>query len=82
VSVLLLALDLSAGGDVGDPPSAEVSYNNIWRREVGDTSAGIRVAVVTPSGSFEDYAVRSGVSYEYRAQAVGVNGTSTYSDWV
>jgi hypothetical protein len=66
--------------DVTTPPT--VVSNNLWRRDSGDTGDGIRVAVdVAPNGTFIDWAVASSKDYEYRAEAIGNNGTVTFGDW-
>lgn len=57
-----------------------VVYADIYRRVVGDTSDGIRIAT-NVIGSHDDYAVASGAGYEVRAKAVGANGTSSWSAW-
>lgn len=59
-----------------------VSANDLYRRPIGDTSDGVRVAAgVAVSATYQDWRAVSGVAYEYRALAAGVNGTSTYSAW-
>lgn len=64
---------------VGAP---DVTSNDIYRREAGDTSTGIRVATaVANDGSGNDFRARSGTAYEYRILARGANGTSTYGAW-
>lgn len=56
--------------------------NDIYRRVVGSSGDGIRVATgVAVDGSFTDWAVASGVAYEYRAKAFGDNGTTAFSAW-
>lgn len=61
----------------GDEP--EVMHNDIYRREPGQ--GWVRIATgIAPDGTYDDYAVGSGVVYEYRARAVGANGTYTDSD--
>jgi hypothetical protein len=76
-----LLLLTAAIEDEGSSTPTVVS-NNLWRREAGDNSDGIRIAVnVDPNGTFIDWAVASGKSYEYRAEAFGNNGTSTFSEW-
>ena len=75
-----------AGGitiDVSNPGTGatEVS-NDIYRRKVGETGSGTLIATsVAVDGSFVDYAVASGVGYEYKARAHGDNGTTADSDW-
>lgn len=54
----------------------------LWRREVGETGNGVRVAASLASGeTVGDWRAVSGVNYEYRAHVSGVNGTSRYSAW-
>lgn len=66
------------------PTGAEpdTDSNDLYRREVGDSDDGIRVATgVAKNGSYTDWAVASGVDYEYRAHAQGDNGVNAYSAW-
>jgi len=43
---------------------------------------GIRIAVdIANNGTFTDHAAASGVDYEYRARAIGSNGTRTFGTW-
>lgn len=80
MAILLLGDTL----DEDDPPDVvlpDVVSNWIWRRVVGDPGDGIRIASIEADGSFIDWATASGVAYEYRAQAVAANGTSTYGPW-
>jgi hypothetical protein len=59
-----------------------LASQDLWRRVVGDTTDGVRVATALTSGAtYDDWTVTSGVAYEFRAQAIGVNGTSKYSAW-
>lgn len=60
-----------------------VTHNDIYRREVGDTDNGIRVAAeLATNTEWIDWAVASGVDYEYLVRAVATsNGTSTDSAW-
>jgi hypothetical protein len=59
--------------------------NDLHRRPLGDTGDGFRVAGpdenIGSSGSFTDRKVRLGVGYEVRVEALGVNGTSSFSAW-
>jgi len=55
---------------------------DLYRRPVGDTSEGVRVAAGVAGGAtVDDWRAVSGVPYEYRALTRGVNGTSIYSAW-
>jgi hypothetical protein len=57
-------------------------YQDIYRRVVGDTSNGLRIATGLAGGvTFDDFNAVSGVNYEYRQNAIGVNGTSVYGAW-
>lgn len=59
-----------------------VASQELWRRTIGDTSDGTRVAVsLVNNATFDDWRAVSGVAYEYRTQTRGVNGTSVYSTW-
>jgi hypothetical protein len=65
------------GGEV------DTDSNDIYRRVVNDTDDGVRVAAgVIKNGNFIDWAVASGVNYEYRARALNdINQTTTDSEW-
>lgn len=54
-----------------------VTSNRVWRRKQGETDWE-RIALDI-NGEYRDYAVASGVSYQYRVQAIGDNGTTSYS---
>jgi hypothetical protein len=59
-----------------------LSDQDLFRRVVGDTSTGVQLASGLASGAtYNDWQAASGVAYEYRVQAAGVNGTSTFSAW-
>ncbi len=59
-----------------------LSSQDLYRRPVGDTSSGVRVATGLLSGStYADWGPAHGVAYEYRAVAFGVNGTSIAGAW-
>jgi hypothetical protein len=64
----------------GEPP---VTHNDVYRRVVGDTDNGIRVGTeIATNTEFIDWAVASGIDYEYLVRAVATsNGTSTDSAW-
>lgn len=60
-----------------------VSSVNVHRRLASDTSVGIRIAKdQAASVPYVDATPASGVDYAYRVEAVGSNGTSTFSAWV
>lgn len=65
----------------GDEP--DVVAHDVWRRRAGtDGGDGIRVAAdVTPSATWIDWAVASGIEYEYRVRAIGDNDTRRWSPW-
>lgn len=77
--VLLLLGGLPAGGDYELPISIE--GNHIYRRVVGQDGDGIRRAVVPSQGVFDDWAVASGVAYEYQVHTVGLNGAERRGEW-
>ncbi|MET8908395.1 hypothetical protein [Micromonospora sp. NPDC004551] len=55
---------------------------DLWRRPVGDTSDGVRVAEGLLGGTtYGDWQAVSGVPYEYRVLARGLNGTSIFGAW-
>lgn len=55
---------------------------DLYRRSVGDTSEGVRVAEGLLGGStYGDWRAVSGVAYEYRVLARGLNGTSIFGPW-
>ena len=59
-----------------------VSSNDLYRRVVGDTGDGERIATaIAEDGSFVDYRVASGWEYEYRARAIATTGTTADSAW-
>jgi hypothetical protein len=73
---------ISRGITVALDTKPALSANEIYRREVGDTSEGVRVAKGLESGAvYDDYTATSGVAYEYRVKAVGVNGSGQYGAW-
>lgn len=64
----------------GEP---QVTSHDVHRRVQIQGGDGIRVArQVQPDVTWRDWAVASGVEYEYRVRARGDNGTSTWSVWV
>ncbi|MCM3589623.1 hypothetical protein M4D58_03135 [Brevibacillus borstelensis] len=57
----------------GSQPS--ILYNDLFRREVGSNS-WVRIATgIQANGVYDDFAVSSGVIYEYMGRACGNNGT-------
>lgn len=59
----------------------DVISHEIWRREVGETGDGGRYAVSLQAGGWIDWRVRPDVEYEYRARAIGSNGTASWTVW-
>jgi len=56
--------------------------NDIYRRLVGDSDDGTRVAIgVAVDGTFTDWKVESGVAYQYLVRTFGDNGTQADSVW-
>lgn len=63
-------------------PIPVLAHQDLWRREVGDLTDGIRIAEGLDIGViYDDYTAISGKTYEYRVQAFGANQTSIYSPW-
>lgn len=59
-----------------------VTTQDLYRRVVGDTSTGLRVAANLTSGAtFDDKRAVALKNYEYRTLTSGTNGTSVYSAW-
>jgi hypothetical protein len=59
-----------------------IATQDVYRRVVGDTSAGIRIATgIANNATYNDWHAVSGINYQYQAVAFGVNGTSTSSAW-
>jgi hypothetical protein len=59
-----------------------ITGNDVYRRTVGDSSDGDRLAVgVANNGTHNDWKAIGGISYEYRILAVGANGTGAYGAW-
>lgn len=63
------------------PPSAPpVTTNEIWRKEVGPYGGSVkRIAVVSGTATYFDYAAASSVPLEYYIVSKGATGTSTTS---
>lgn len=59
-----------------------LASQDLYRRVVGGTDSGVRVAAGLSSGAtYADWRAVSGIAYEYRCLALGVNGTTTFSAW-
>ncbi|CAM4186550.1 glycoside hydrolase [Paenibacillus alkaliterrae] len=56
-----------------------VNSNDLYRRKLGETTWQRIVAGIAVNGSFNDYAAASGQAYEYKATAIGSNGTTADS---
>lgn len=75
----------------GDEPA--VTHMHVWRRTADDSPSidpqspkgeGIRLQrgfALAPSATFIDPSFAVGVHYEYRVEAVGANGVSSFSAW-
>lgn len=61
-------------------PQPAVAYSHVWRRETGSTLAR-RVGRDLPAGVFTDARVAHRTPYEYEVEAIGVNGSSSFSGW-
>lgn len=61
----------------------EVTTQEVWRREDGETGDGVRVAVgVAEDDDWIDWQFEFGTNYEYRTRTFGDNGTAVYGVWV
>jgi hypothetical protein len=60
-----------------------VASVDLYRTEVAAPDfAGVRVAAgLAPGATYDDWQAVSGIAYQYRAVAVGVNGSSSFSAW-
>jgi hypothetical protein len=66
-----------------------VSFNYLWRRDLGDTGVGIRLAdpatglpvQIVANGAWTDWFLAPGQLVEYRLEAVADSGTSRLGDW-
>lgn len=78
---LLLLVHTGAPGapPVVVPPAVVINY--CWRRVIGDTGDGVRIETSIPNGRVKHWTFASGGLYEFRAEAVGDNGTSAFSEW-
>lgn len=63
-----------------DPTNPMVVSNEVFRRKAGETSWQRIAQGIAPNSVYDDYAVASGVDYEYKVKANGNNGTYTESD--
>lgn len=57
----------------------KVQTNDLYRRKQGDAVWTRIKTGITVNGSYDDYAVASGVTYEYMVRAFGDNGTTADS---
>ena len=56
--------------------------NDVYRRVSGDTGPGIRIATgVAVDGTYVDWIVASGVTYEYKIVAFATNGSQAQGAW-
>ena len=61
---------------------AAEDHNDVFRRVVGDTGPGIRIAAgIDVDGGLTDYAVASGVDYEYQVKTYATSGAVSFSSW-
>jgi len=64
------------------PAGGDISYVDEVRARLADPSVGVRVAAGLASGAtVEDWRAVSGIDYEYRAEARGVNNTTHAGAW-
>ncbi|WP_328344771.1 hypothetical protein [Micromonospora sp. NBC_00421] len=79
LGVIRLVITNPAPG-VGQPA---LLGNDLQRREAGqpDEVAVTVVQGLSAAGVYDDWTVRSGRNYEYRALARGANGTTGYGSW-
>ncbi len=72
----------SRGMAVAIDTKPAATENDIYRRVVGDTGDGLRIATGVPAGgTHDDFTAVSGVNYEYKVRAWGTNGTYIDSAW-
>jgi hypothetical protein len=75
-----IAVVITNPAPTGGAPA--LASQDLYRRVVGDTSNGVLLSSGLSSGAtYNDWQAASGVAYEYRVQASGVNGTSIFSAW-
>lgn len=73
-----IEVDTSTAAPTGGQPT--VDHLDIYRRVAGETD-WVRVATgVADDTEYDDYAVASGVSYEYKVRAIGEDSSSADSD--
>jgi hypothetical protein len=70
-----IALAVTNPAPVGSQPTVAINY--IYRRKLGEVSWTRIASDVANGGTYDDYAVSSGVTYEYKARAVGVENGAT-----
>ncbi len=65
---------------VGGAPAVATQY--LYRRPVGSSSTGVRVATLLGNAAVvDDFKAVSGINYEYRVLTIGVTGVSVYGAW-
>ena len=74
-----VTVHVSQPAPTGNQPT--VQRVEIWRKPDGAQGNGIIVAVISTEEWFTDRSLASGEDYEYRARAVGSNGTVAWSPW-
>jgi hypothetical protein len=75
-----IALAVTNPAPTGGQPA--VSYQDLYRRKVGDTDNGTRIATALASGgTFNDNRAAARTAYEYRVITYGVNGAFIASSW-
>lgn len=73
---------IMAAGMSGNPTGADACYVDEAKLYRGFAGLGTRIRSGAVNGTVhDDYRVRSGVTYEYRGIATGVNGTVQYGPW-
>lgn len=59
-----------------------VADQDLYRRKVGDTDDGTRIAAGLPSGATHlDWRAVHGIAYQYRVHTRGSNGTAIFGAW-
>jgi hypothetical protein len=59
-----------------------VASQDLYRRVVGDTSNGGRIAtLLANNATYDDFKVTSGVAYEYRVCTIGTTGVIVFGAW-
>ncbi len=83
---LAVAANSAAGAvtvAITNPAGApSVQSQDLFRRVVGDTSAGIRIgATLSPGVTVQDWKAVHGVNYEYQVLATSTTGSTATSTW-